>query len=83
MTIVLKLTPEIERIARTRAAAQGVSLDDYLPPVIADVMQQQEWADPPREEALRRLTMLAAEPALSRIWDTPEEDAAWKHLEDF
>ena len=26
--------------------------------------------------------MLAAEPVLSRIWDTPEEDTAWKYLED-
>jgi len=26
--------------------------------------------------------MLAAEPVLSRLWDTPEEDEAWKHLED-
>ena len=26
--------------------------------------------------------MLAAKPVLSRIWDTPEEDAAWKYLED-
>lgn len=33
-------------------------------------------------ESLATITMLAAEPVLSRIWDTPEEDAAWKHLED-
>jgi len=82
MTVVLKLAPEIERLAKARAAAQGVSLEDYLPPIIAEVMQQQEWADLPREESLGRLTMLAAEPVLSRIWDTPEEDAAWKYLED-
>lgn len=25
--------------------------------------------------------MLASEDALARIWDTPEEDAAWAHLE--
>ncbi len=39
------------------------------------------WEEEP-DENLARLTMLAAEPVLSRIWDTPEEDAAWKYLED-
>lgn len=39
------------------------------------------WEEEPGEN-LARLTMLAAEPVLSRIWGTPEEDAAWKHLED-
>lgn len=82
MTVVLRLAPEIERLAKERAAAQGVSLEEYLPPIIADVMQQQEWADLPCEESLGRLTMLAAEPVLSRIWGAPEEDAAWKYLED-
>lgn len=27
-----------------------------------------------------RSTALASERALSRIWDTPEEDEAWQHL---
>ena len=27
-----------------------------------------------------RLTAMAASPALAKIWDTPEEDAAWAHL---
>ena len=29
---------------------------------------------------LSRATALASEPALARLWDTPEEDAAWQHL---
>jgi len=37
------------------------------------------WDEEPGE-SLGRLTMLAAKPVLSRIWDTPEEDEAWKHL---
>ena len=27
-----------------------------------------------------RVTALASERALSKIWDTPEEDEAWQHL---
>jgi hypothetical protein len=35
----------------------------------------------PRDlEDTARLTALASERALSKIWDTPEEDAAWAHL---
>jgi hypothetical protein len=30
--------------------------------------------------SLSRATALASEPALARLWDTPEEDAAWQHL---
>jgi hypothetical protein len=29
---------------------------------------------------LSRATALASEPALTRLWDTPEEDAAWQYL---
>jgi hypothetical protein len=29
---------------------------------------------------LSRATALAGEQALARLWDTPEEDAAWQHL---
>ena len=39
------------------------------------------WEEEPGEN-LARLTMLAAEPVLSRLWDTPEENEAWKYLED-
>ena len=82
MTVALELDPEVEQIMRARAAAEGVSLEDYLPLIIAEVLWQKQWEELPEEEALGRLTMLAAEPSLSRIWDTPEEDEAWKHLED-
>lgn len=37
------------------------------------------WEEEPNE-SLARLTMLASEAAMRRIWDTPEEDEAWKDL---
>lgn len=82
MTVMLELAPEVEQIVKARATARGVSLEDYLPSLIAEAAQQEEWQAMSPEESLGRLTMLAAEPVLSRIWDTPEEDAAWKYLED-
>jgi hypothetical protein len=29
---------------------------------------------------LSHATAIASEPALARLWETPEEDAAWQHL---
>lgn len=81
VTVALELDPELEQIARAKAAAQGIPLEEYLPLVITEFLWQQQWEELPEEESLGRLTMLAAEPVLSRVWDTPEEDEAWKHLE--
>jgi hypothetical protein len=78
----MELAPEIEQLAKAKAEARGVSLEEYLPSLIAHAVQQDDWVQMDSEESLSRLTMLAAEPVLRRIWDTPEEDAAWKYLED-
>lgn len=69
-------------MVKAKAEARGISIEDYLPWLIARAVQQDDWAQTYSEESLGRLTMLAAEPVLRRIWDTPEEDAAWKYLED-
>ncbi len=82
MTVVVELTPEVERMVKAKAEARGISLEDYLPSLIAHAAQQEDLLETASEESLGRLTMLAAEPVLSRIWNTPEEDAAWKYLED-
>lgn len=82
MSITMELAPEIEQLAKAKAEARGISLEDYLPSLIAYAVKQDDWAQTDSEEALGRLTMLAAEPVLRRIWDTPEEDAAWKYLEE-
>ena len=82
MSITFELAPEVEQIAKAKAEARGISLEEYLPSLIAHAVQQEDWEENTSEESLGRLTMLAAEPVLSRIWNRPEEDAAWKYLED-
>lgn len=82
MSVLLELAPEVEELAKSKAEAKGISVEEYLPSLIAHAMQQDDWMQADSEESLGRLTMLAAESRLSRIWDTPEEDAAWKYLED-
>jgi hypothetical protein len=82
MTVTLEIAPEVEQLVKARAEANGVSLESYLPSLIAQAAQQEEWEAVSKEESLGRLTMLAAEPVLSRIWNTPEEDSVWKYLEE-
>ena len=82
MSITMELAPEIERLAKAKAEAKGISLEEYLPSLVAYAVQQEDWAETTSEESIGRLTMLAAEPVLGRIWNRPEEDAAWKYLED-
>ncbi len=76
MTVVLKLDSEIEEMAKAQAQAKGLTLEDYLPSLVAQAVQEDGWQEP----SAARLTMLGAEPVLRRLWDTPEEDEAWKDL---
>ena len=78
MTVVMELAPEVEQLAKAKAEARGVSLEEYLPNVLALALQQEEWD----EEDASTATIAGSLPTMHRIWDTPEEDAAWKHLED-
>lgn len=39
MSVTFELTPEIEQLAKAR----GISLEEYLPDVLAHALQQQEW----------------------------------------
>jgi len=60
MNIALELDPKVERIMRARAAAEGLSLEDYLPSIIAEVFWQKQYAcrrassQPPLGHAGRR-----------------------------
>lgn len=71
----MNLAPEVEDIVKARATARGVSMEDYLPSLIAEAVQQEDWKD-------ETTPIPAWDSAMRRIWDTPEENAAWKHLED-
>ena len=62
-----------------RAAAQQPQSplpDPALTELGRQVVRLVEQSDLP----LARQTALASAPALARLWDTPEEDAAWQHL---
>jgi len=77
MTVVMELAPEVEEIVKARAAARGLSLEDYLPSLIAEAAQQEEW-----QEVVPPSPVAACICSMRRIWSTPEEDEAWKYLEE-
>ena len=76
MTIMLELAPEVEQLAKAKAEARGISLEDYLPSVVAQAIQQEDW----EEESASMATIMGSEATMRHIWDTPEEDEAWKDL---
>jgi len=45
MTVMLELAPEVELLAKARAEAKGISLEDYLPSLVAEAIQQEDWKD--------------------------------------
>ena len=76
MTVTLELPAEVELAALAQAKARGVRLEEYLPKLVAQAIQESAW----QETSAAKQTMLAGEPVLRRLWDTPEEDEAWKDL---
>lgn len=76
MTITMDLAPEVEQLAKAKAKAKGIPLEDYLPSLLAEAVQQEDWA----EEDASQATILGSEATMRRLWGTPEEDEAWKHL---
>ena len=45
MSITIELAPEIEQMARAKAEAKGISVEEYLSNLVARVLQQEEWQD--------------------------------------
>lgn len=69
-TLNLPLTREQDSRLRQDAQAVGMSPTDYaLRRLLAE------------EEPLGLFTAMASEDVLAGIWDTPEEDEAWQHLQ--
>ena len=76
MPILLNLAPEVELLAKAKADAKGIALEDYLPQIVAEALQQQDWED----ESASTVTLLGSDATMQRLWNSPEEDEAWKDL---
>jgi len=78
MSITMELPPEIEQLAKAKAEARGVSLEEYLPNLLAKAVQEEDW----KEDTASQMTIMGMESTLRRLWDTLEEDAAWAYLSE-
>lgn len=78
MMIAVDLHPELEQMAKARAEAQGVSIEEYLSLLVARKVQQDVWEEGDASLA----TTTGSEATMRRLWDTPEEDVAWNYLEE-
>jgi hypothetical protein len=76
MSITMELAPEVENLAKAKAEAQGITLEDYLPALLAQAVQEDSW----QEDNASMATIMGSEATMRRLWDTPEEDEAWKDL---
>ncbi len=76
MSITVELPPEVEQLAKAKADAKGVSLEEYLPGLVAQAIQQEVWGEDDASPA----TIVGSAATMRRLWDTPEEDEAWKDL---
>jgi hypothetical protein len=86
---ILEIEVAVEEQARAQREAQqaGLSLSEWakrrlfgLPPVIFTTDDGEVYEIPDLPADLSRATARASEAALAKLWDTPEEDAAWHSM---
>ncbi len=66
----IEMTPEEQARLQDKARHAGLPVQEWV--------KQRLFVEPPEDLALA--TRLAGEATLRRIWDTPEEDEAWRDL---
>ena len=91
MTLLLDVPPNLEVALQTNAQARGVTVEQYVlalmeretampaPPPDSENWTLQDaldYAGPPPED-LGRACAVASQAVLKRIWNNPEDDAAW------
>ncbi len=83
----IELTPDEERRLMGRARNESLPLADWArrqllgPPTVTFTTDDGEVYEIPDLPAdLGRATALASEQALKRLWETPEEDVAWRNF---
>ena len=91
MTLLLELPPKLEMALQSNAQARGVTVEQYVlalmeretsvpaPPPGSETWTLQDaldYAGPPPDD-LGRACAVASQTVLKRVWDNPEDDAAW------
>ena len=79
MSLTIELEPELENRVRKLAEANGMDAETFVQNLVS--RETPGGSNTSRGKiSTSRLTALASEKTLSKIWDTPEEDEAWQDL---
>ena len=82
MVLSVNITPDIERAIQDTAQRHGQTPEETVTSVLESVFIKRTLpADLPVESDAQAAHFLAAAEATRPVWDTPEEDAAWAHLQ--
>lgn len=91
MTLTIDLEPEVEGGLAEAARRQGQTLERVAAaalrlafvgqPVTLDALLADNAAEDGDHKAFTGALFLANAEATRHVWDTPEEDAAWAHLQ--
>lgn len=75
MTLTITLAPEVERALLETAQQQGQTPEETAAAALHSVLLSEE------RPTFSDTAFLAGAEAIRHLWDTPEEDAAWAHLQ--
>ena len=74
MSLLIELDEDVEKQVVREAERRGRKPSELVAEWVSQGLSGSQ------EISLARLTALASEPTLKKLWDTPEEDEAWRHL---
>lgn len=73
-TITLNINDELADQLRTEAKGNQISVEELVTRRAERLVDKQNYS------AASRRNIIANEATIARIWDSPEEDAAWGNL---
>jgi uncharacterized protein (DUF1778 family) len=76
----LRVAREHKDMIEKAAALRGSSTAQFMLSAALQEARKVLAEVPPEAMPLAQQTALLSEAALRRLWDTPEEDEAWRHL---
>lgn len=80
MVLTVELKPEVSTRLSEEAARHGVDAVEYACHLIESGLSWGDWEADTGNLSLARQTSLASEQTIRKLWDTPEEDEAWRGL---
>lgn len=82
MTLCVNIAPDVEEAIRETAQHQGQTPEEVAALVLQSVFVPRPLIVEDKHKAFVESSFAAAAESTRHVWDTPEEDAAWAHLQN-